>query len=46
MRTRRAGCCVDRDCRERVTKCWTETGQRLEPIVVYRCGGTDKEKDL
>ena len=24
----------------------TDTGERLEPIVVYRCDETDKQKDL
>ena len=28
------------------SKCWSDTGERLEPIVVYRCCGTDKQKDL
>ena len=28
------------------SKCWRDTGERLDPIVVYRCGGTDKQKDL
>ena len=28
------------------SKCWPDTGERLEPIVVYRCCGTDKQKDL
>ena len=28
------------------SKCWPDTGERLDPIVVYRCGGTDKQKDL
>ena len=27
-------------------KCWSDIGERLEPIVVYRCCGTDKQKDL
>ena len=27
-------------------KCWSETGECLQPIVVYRCCGTDKQKDL
>ena len=46
MRTRRAGCCVDRECQESPNKCWPDTGKRFDPIVVYRCGGTDKQKDL
>ena len=25
---------------------WPETGERLGPIVAYRCGGTDKQKDI
>ena len=28
------------------SKLWSDTGERLEPIVVYRCCGTDKQKDL
>ena len=28
------------------SKCWRDTGERLDPIVVHRCGGTDKQKDL
>ena len=28
------------------SKCWPDTWERLDPIVVYRCGGTDKQKDL
>ena len=28
------------------SKCWPDTGERLDPIVVYRCGGTDKQTDL
>ena len=28
------------------SECWPDTGERLEPIVVYRCGETDKQKDL
>ena len=28
------------------SKCWTDTGERLDPIVIYRCGGTDKKKHL
>ena len=27
------------------SKCWHERSEHLEPIVVYRCGGTDKQKD-
>ena len=28
------------------SKCWPDTWERLDPIVFYRCGGTDKQKDL
>ena len=28
------------------SKCWSDTGERLEPIVVYRCCGIDQQKDL
>ena len=28
------------------SKCWSDTGERIEPIVVYRCCGTDKQKHL
>ena len=28
------------------SKCWSDTGERLQPIVVYCCCGTDKQKDL
>ena len=28
------------------SKCWSDTGERIEPIVVYRCCGTHKQKDL
>ena len=44
--TRRAGSCVDRGVRRVQSKCWPDTWERLDPIVFYRCGGTDKQKDL
>ena len=25
------------------SECWSDTGERLEPISVYRCGETDKQ---
>ena len=28
------------------SKRWPDTWERLDPIVVYRCSGTDKQKDL
>ena len=28
------------------SKCWPDTWERLDPIVFYRCGETDKQKDL
>ena len=28
------------------SKCWRDPGEQLVSIVVYRYGGTDKEKDL
>ena len=28
------------------SKCWPDTGERFDPIVVYRCGGTDKQNDF
>ena len=28
------------------SKCWPDTRERFDPIVVYRCGGTDKQKYL
>ena len=28
------------------SKCWPETAERSEPIVVYRCGGNLSTKDI
>ena len=45
-RTRKAGCCVDGSVRRVQSNCWPDTVERFDPIVVYRRGGTDKQKDL
>ena len=37
---------MNRGCKGVQSKCWPNTWERLDPIVVYRCGGTDKQKDL
>ena len=45
MRIRRAGCCTG-IVRRIQSECWPDTGECLEPIVVYRCDETDKQNDL
>ena len=41
-----AGCCVDGSVRRVQSKCCRDTGRRIEPLVVHRCGGTDEQNDL